>query len=128
MSRNRPSNWYEMGYEAQRAWDKQERAREDAEHEADRAREDAERIARDARHQKEECEAERYRHQEAVNEYVGELDEAQERVGDLEETIAELIAASEAFVKWDDANRSLDVPQSIGEGIRAAIAKAKAKV
>jgi hypothetical protein len=47
--RSKPSNWYQMTYDEQRAWERQERERDDLEYDLERAREDAEHAARRAK-------------------------------------------------------------------------------
>lgn len=47
------------------------------------------------------------------------------KVTKLEAAASALLAACEEFLDWDETNRSLDVPHSVADGIRAAVARVK---
>lgn len=77
MSR-KPENWYQLGYPEQRAWERQERERQDLEYERDQAREEMERSDRDRKRLKEDYRNEMASAQDQRDELAGELAEWKE--------------------------------------------------
>lgn len=82
---NKPSNWYQMSWEEQKEWKKQERARQDLEYEADQARQDAENARADYNQAHRNAQAER----EAWGWQYAEL---QSRIAKLEEALRKIDA------------------------------------
>lgn len=87
----RPSNWHTMQYSEQRAWEKQERDREDAEYESERARDEAERARRslssardEIKRTRESANAHHDDMQEEMEQLQGQLLEAQDVIVMLE--------------------------------------------
>ncbi len=91
---SRPSNWYDMTYSDQMAWERTDRehrrAVEDAEYEADRQREDARREAERAEHAQRVLRAERDEYAEETSDLSEKNQKLREEVRMLRVKLAEI--------------------------------------
>jgi DNA repair exonuclease SbcCD ATPase subunit len=101
----KPNDWYQMSYEQQRSWEKQNRALEDLEYEKDRAREEAERSDRHAHELKRDLERAKSERDERVDERVDEVDALEEELSTYRRFI-EAEALEQQFNAWAANDRA----------------------
>jgi hypothetical protein len=86
----RPSNWYDMDYDSQRAWERNDRQRRDAEYERDCLQDDLESQARCCRRE----------HQDYQSQIDAIRSENGNMISELEQEIDSLREETSLFQEW----------------------------
>lgn len=128
---SKPSNWYNMSWEEQRAWQRAESEREDLEYRARQAQEEAEQVRRDAQREARRAQAQFSAMAEEVNMELEDAIQQQEvlklRVTELED-LARRARIALTFYRqymWKELQTSYPSGYEVEKDIEAAVPDAE---